>query len=73
MNVKKKPIKLLQEQQLIEQQSNPKFNLQVIDYIHSTTSYTKHFLQSTVNLKKSLSNHNTSTSRHHTTSTYVMA
>ena len=43
---KRKPIKLLQEQQ-----SKPNFNLHIIDYVHNTTSCTKLYLQST-NLRK---------------------
>ena len=37
----KNPIKLLEQQQ-----TKPNFNLHIIDYVHNTTSYTKHYLQS---------------------------
>ena len=50
---KNNPIKLLQEEQL-----KPNFNFHLIDYVHNTISYTKHYLQST-NLKKLIQSHHT--------------
>ena len=59
---KKNPVKLLQENQ-----TKPHFNLHIIDYVHNTTSYSKHYLQSTnfqnlfnpqhLNITQSLTSH----------------
>ena len=50
---KNNPIKLLREEQL-----KPNFNFHLIDYVHNTISYTKHYLQST-NVNKLIQPHHT--------------
>lgn len=55
-----KPLTLLKQNQ-----NRPSFNIYVIDYVHNTTSYTKHLLQSTHNPPTSTRTRNPHTTIQH--------